>query len=449
MELPEIGGYEVESILGRGGAGVVFKARHLKLNRIVALKMLLAGAFAGPEELGRFRRETEAVAALRHPNVVQLYDAGDISGRPYFTMEYVEGGSLTQSLAGAQQQAQRAAEMVATLASAVQFAHQSGFIHRDLKPGNILLAADGTPKISDFGLARSIAAGPEFTLTGVRLGTPSYMAPEQAMGKTGAVGPAVDIYALGAVLYEMLTGRPPFDGHSAAETVQKVIDEDPAPPSCLNPKIPRDLETICLKCLQKNPSRRYASAQDLADDLHRFLDGKPVLARPVGAVERTMKWARRRPTLATLVVTLLFSVTAAAGTGIWLQHERSSRQAVARYIIENGIPRAYELAGEEKWQDAKRILDNAQQNVVFAESDELSSQIARAEVEVQFAQDLVEAWQATALILSTRFGSAEKEGYETLIAAYEKACRRAASNWIRIRRPRQSRSALHRCAISP
>src|SRR6516164_5739513 len=280
--LPQIPGYEVEAVLGRGGMGVVFKARHLTLKRVVALKMLLAGAYARPEELARFRREAEAVAALRHPNIVQVHDAGDITGRPYFTMECVEGGSLAQSLAGKPQPPRRAAELVATLASAVQFAHKSGFIHRDLKPGNVLLTADGVPKITDFGLVRSIVAGPEVTRSGDFLGTPCYMAPEQARGHASAVGPAADIYALGVVLYEMLAGRPPFEGSTAAETLQKVIGEDPAAPSRLNPKVPPDLDTICLKCLQKSPARRYASAQDLADDLRRFLEGKPVHARPVG-----------------------------------------------------------------------------------------------------------------------------------------------------------------------
>lgn len=406
IELPEIRGYEVESILGRGGAGVVFKARHLKLNRIVALKMLLAGAYAGPEELGRFRREAEAVAALRHPNIVPVYDAGEVTDRPYFTMEYVEGGTLAQSLATGQPPPRRAAELVATLASAVQFAHQSGFIHRDLKPGNILLAREGTPKISDFGLARSIANGPEFTLTGARLGTPSYMAPEQAMGRTSAIGPAVDIYALGAVLYELLTGRPPFDGQSAAETVQRVTTDELAPPSRLNSRVPRDLETICLKCLQKNPSRRYASAQGLADDLHRFLDGKPVLARPIGVLERIMKWVQRRPTLALLTLTLFASLAAAFSIGIWLhqreamllddmqkketlrQMEKSTRQAAAQQAIKTGIHEAYRAAKDERFQDALVILNEARGHIPSADSQEWKERIADVEAEVRFHEQL-------------------------------------------------------------
>ena len=269
-ELPQIPGYEVESILGRGGMGVVYKARQLKLNRSVALKMLIYGAAATPQELARFQREAEAVAALRHPQIVQVYDVGEVNARPYYTMEFVEGGRLAQKLAGAPQPARHAAELVKTLAEAIQAAHDEGIVHRDLKPANILLTANGTPKIADFGLARHFDSGPELTLSGARLGTPSYMAPEQVSGNSRKVGPAADIYALGAILYEMLTGRPPFRAETAVDTERQVTGSDPVPPTRLNPKVPRDLETICLKCLHKAPERRYPSAAALADDLRRF-----------------------------------------------------------------------------------------------------------------------------------------------------------------------------------
>src|SRR4051794_18199295 len=225
--LPAVPGYEVEGVLGRGGMGVVFRARHLRLNRPVALKMLLAGPYAGPHERERFRREAQAVAALRHPNVVQVYDVGEADGRPYFTMELMEGDSLAQRLAGTPQPARQAAALVATLAEAVQAAHQGGVGHRDLKPANILFTADGTPKVTDFGLARRLEGGRGLTLTGVAVGTPSYMAPEQAQGKPGEVGAAADVYALGAILYELLTGRPPFRAETAAETLRQVVSREP------------------------------------------------------------------------------------------------------------------------------------------------------------------------------------------------------------------------------
>jgi hypothetical protein len=302
--------------------GVVFRARHLRLNRLVALKMLLDSAYCEPRERERFQREAEAVAGLRHENIVRVYDVGDHEGRPYFTMEYVEGGSLAQKLAGAPLPTRPAAQLVATLAEAMQVAHQGGVVHRDLKPANVLLTTDGTAKISDFGLARRMAGETALTQSGVPLGTPSYMAPEQARGQTRAIGPAVDVYALGAILYELLTGRPPFQGETSAETLLQVIQQEPVPPVRLNPRVPRGLETICLKCLHKEPGWRYSSARELADDLGRFVRGEPVAARPVGPLERVVKWVRRKPTVAGLsavaalavvvgtVASLLFGVEA-------------------------------------------------------------------------------------------------------------------------------------------
>jgi serine/threonine-protein kinase len=397
-DLPQIPGYEVEAVLARGGMAVVFKARHQRLNRPVALKMLLAGAYAGREELARFRREAEAVAALRHPNIVQVHDAGEVTGRPYFTMEYVEGGTLSHSLAGQPHPPRRAAELAATLASAVQFAHQSGFIHRDLKPANVLLTEEDVPKISDFGLARSIVSGPEVTRSGDFLGTPCYMAPEQARGHAGAVGPAADIYALGAVLYEVLTGRPPLEGETAAETVQKVISEEPAPPSRLNAQVPCDLETICLKCLQKSPARRYASAQDLADDLHRFLDGKPVLARPVGLAERAVKWARRRPAVALLVGALLVLGGATVGTGVWLHQQegkrreaKDQRERQARDAIQTALKRANDLGREERWREALVVLKDAAPHLGDASSPSLAESLRQARSDYRIADRLERA----------------------------------------------------------
>ncbi len=275
-QLPQIAGYDVQTLLGYGGMGVVYKALDLRLNRPVAIKMLLTGTYASPEERERFFREAEVAAGLRHPNIVQVYDVGNHDGRPYFTLEFVEGGTLAQQLGGTPQPVRQAAMLLVTLAKAVEVAHQGGIIHRDLKPANVLLTADGTPKIADFGLARLLEGGAALTLSGAAVGTPSYMAPEQAQGKLRSVGPAIDIYSLGAILYKLLTGRPPFRAETASETEFQVITQEPVPPSRLNARVPRDIETICLKCLEKDPARRYATANELAADLGRFLESKPI-----------------------------------------------------------------------------------------------------------------------------------------------------------------------------
>jgi WD40 repeat protein len=294
-----IGRYEILGLVGRGGAGVVYQAHQLDLDRTVALKMLLAGAHAGPKDLTRFQREAAAIARLKHPSIVQIYDVGQHGGQPYLSLEFVEGGSLAQKIKGTPQPAREAAQLVETLARAVHAAHQCGIIHRDLNPANVLLTADGVPKITDFGLARRLDAETHQTQSGAILGTPSYMSPEQASGKNKEVGPFVDVYALGAILYELLTGRPPFRAETPLDTVLLVLSEEPVlPPRRLLAKIPRDLETICLQCLRKDPSRRYASALDLADDLRSFREGKPIKARPVGMPERIWRWCRRNPSLA-------------------------------------------------------------------------------------------------------------------------------------------------------
>jgi serine/threonine-protein kinase len=328
--LPRVPGYKVEAVLGYGGVGVVYRARQLRLNRPVALKMLLAGPFAQPEERLRFLREAEAVAALRHPHVVQIYDLGDADGRPYFTMELVEGGSLAAKIAGTPQPAGWAASLVATLAGAIHVAHQSGIVHRDLKPGNVLLTADGVPKVTDFGLARRLEDSGSLTLSGAPMGTPSYMAPEQARGDNRAIGPATDVYALGAILYDLLTGRPPFRGETATATLQQVVADEPVPPGRLNPAVPRDLETICLKCLHKEPSRRYASAQALADDLRRFERREPITARPVGPLEKAAKWVRRRPTAAALLAAGLLLLAGVLAAALWYVDDRARLRAEAQ-----------------------------------------------------------------------------------------------------------------------
>lgn len=299
-DLPEIPGYEMQAVLGRGGMGVVYRARHIRLNRSVALKMLLAGSYASQVEWLRFVREAEAVAGLRHPHIVQVYDVGEVDGCPYYTMELVDGGSLAEKACGAPLAVREAAEMLVVLARAVQSAHDGGIVHRDIKPANILLTVEGVPKISDFGLARRVDIEQGLTVTGAKIGTPSYMAPEQISG--GAIGPAVDVFALGALLYEMLTGRPPFRGDSLSETERRLTSEEPESPSRVNKKVPRDLETICLKCLQKAPQQRYGSAAELADDLERFLRYEPIQARPATPLERTARWIRRNPAWSAMIV---------------------------------------------------------------------------------------------------------------------------------------------------
>src|SRR5262245_2738181 len=302
---PGVPGYEVLGELGRGGMGVVYKARQVSLNRVIALKMILAGPHADAEARRRFRAEAEAVARLQHPNIIQVHEHGYSAGHAYLALEYVEGGTRSGKAAGVPQPPAEAARVVETLATAVHYAHGRGFVHRDLKPGNVLVTADGALKITDFGLAKWLhdvpggdaAAAP--TRTGVLVGTPAYMAPEQAAGNRD-IGPATDVYALGVILYQLLTGRVPFQGDSALEVLRQVKEDEPLTPSRLRPGLPRDLETVCLKCLRKEPGQRYASAAELAEDLRRFQAGKPIAARPVGTPERVWRWCRRNPALATL-----------------------------------------------------------------------------------------------------------------------------------------------------
>ena len=292
--VPTVPGYEVLEELGRGGMGVVYKALEVSSKRLVALKLIRDVALAGPQQRARFRIESEAAARMRHANMVQVYEVGEHEGRPYFAMEFVAGGSLDKKLAGQPQPAGQAASLVRTLALAVQHAHVQQVIHRDLKPANILLAEDSTPKIVDFGLAKRLDSdSTAWTQDGAVLGTASYMSPEQAAGRTAEVGAAADVYALGAILYECLTGRPPFQGNSYGQIIDQVLHDEPVPPTRLQSNVPRDLETICLQCLEKEAARRYSGAGKLADDLGQFLEGKPVAAVPPSARERLTRLAAR------------------------------------------------------------------------------------------------------------------------------------------------------------
>ena len=369
-ELPHIPGYEIIDELGTGGMGVVYKARSLQLNRLVALKMVRSGAHAVAEELRRFLAEAEAVARLQHPGIVQIFEIGESGGLPYFALEFINGGSLAHRLHGMAMPADEAARMIETLAHAMHYAHQRNIIHRDLKPANVLLQEEGTtkhtkdtkedrqenqepeegassfrvfrvfrgssllPKVADFGLAKRIDLDDGQTRTGVILGTPSYMAPEQ-VGDAKKVGPAADVYALGSILYECLTGRPPFKAATVTDTLLQVLGDDPLPPRRLQPKVPRDLETICLKCLQKSPDRRYASAASLADDLRRFLDGRPIESRPAGTMERAWKWARRRPAAAALAVVCVTATAALLLLGLLFNAQLAHKLSEIRGLEEN------------------------------------------------------------------------------------------------------------------
>jgi eukaryotic-like serine/threonine-protein kinase len=353
--LPAIAGYEILGELGRGGMGVVYRARQVRLNRPCVLKMILAGAHADAEAALRFLAEAEAVARVQHSNVVQIHHIGEADGLPYFELEYVDGGSLDKALDGTPWPARRAAGLVEALARGVAEAHRLGIVHRDLKPGNVLLAAEGTPKITDFGLAKSLATDSGLTRTDSIMGSPGYMAPEQAAGKAREVGPPADIYALGAILYELLTGRPPFQGTTVLETLEQVKATEPVPPARLVPGLPRDVETVALKCLQKEPARRYDSAAALADDLRRFLDGEPIVARPVPPWERAWRWCRRHPAPAALTAAVVLVAALGLAGILWqwreavrardLASKRAVAEAEARRDAETTLVDMYATSG--------------------------------------------------------------------------------------------------------
>ena len=337
---PLFGDYEIEGELGRGGMGVVFRARQKELNRLVALKML-TGHY-GAEERARFRAEAETAAHLRHTNIVQIYEVGEDDGAPFFSMEYIETGSLADRLRGARLPPREGAELLISVARALHFAHQNGVVHRDMKPANVLLDRDGVPKVTDFGIAKRLTAHKAaLTLSGMVMGTPTYMAPEQAKGTNREVGPAADIYALGAILYEILAGRPPFlpDDSETALTV-RVITEEPVSPAYYQPGIPGDLETICMKCLEKEPRDRYASAAAFAQDLRRFLDDESIMARPPTTLVRAVKWTKRHPWRTSFAVAALFCL----GVGLhwlwqWEFYERPRVEWAQTIEMVNGVAR--------------------------------------------------------------------------------------------------------------
>jgi len=353
----EIPGYEVFGVLGRGAMGVVYQARQVRLKRLVALKMIRSGNHADEAELARFRVEAEAVARLQHPNIVQIYEIGEHQGQPFCSLEFVSGGTLAAHLAGTPQPPRRAATMARTLALAIEAAHQRGIVHRDLKPGNILLAEDGSLKITDFGQTR----------TGSVMGTPAYMAPEQATGLKD-VGPPADVYALGSILYEMLTGQPPFKAASILETLEQVRTREPVSVRLLQPKVPRDLETVCLKCLQKEPRKRYGSADALAQDLDHWLAGKPIQARRTPAWERAYRWVLRNPVVASLAGLM-----------------------AATFIL--GF-----VGVASQWRQTQAALDQAETNLYFqrislADREAQAGNTDRAEVLLDLCQPFLRHWE--------------------------------------------------------
>jgi WD40 repeat protein/predicted Ser/Thr protein kinase len=366
--------------LGRGGMGVVYLARQEGLNRLVCIKVLLSGPWAGEADVKRFLREAEAAASLRHPNIVAIHQLGQADGRHFFTMEYIEGRTLAELVRDAPLSPDRAAGYVRTIAAAVDYAHRQGVLHRDLKPSNVLIDADDRPRITDFGLARRIDAQPggSLTRTGAIVGTPSYMPPEQAAGSAGAVGPRSDVYALGAVLYELVTGRPPFQGETPLETLVQVRTIEPVRPGLLNPRVSTDLETICLKCLEKDPARRYESARAMAEDLGRFLDRRPIRARPIGRARQAARWCRRHPVLTILGAAVLGLATLAAVFAVVTDRAYHSQRTAVAKLSDALSERDQALAARET------ALEDARGQAELARAHLYVSRFARA----------WQAWQA-------------------------------------------------------
>ncbi len=352
-----IGDYELGEEIARGGMGVVYKARQVSLNRTVALKMILAGEFAGPKFVQRFRTEAEAAAKLHHPNIVAIHEIGELEGRHFFSMDYVEGPSLQEAVRREPFSPKRAALCVRALAAAVHYAHQQGVLHRDLKPSNVLLGPADQPMITDFGLAKVLTSDTELTMSGQVLGTPGYLPPEQASGHRGEVGPPSDVYGLGTLLYYLLTSRPPFQAQEVTDVLDQVLNREPVSPRLLNPSAPRDLETICLKCLEKDAARRYPSARELAEDLDRHLAGETILARPVSPPEQAWRWCRRKPALAgalaACVVALLVGVI-----GISWQWRRAEgeAQAARRSLYDSDLLLAQQAFDENNFGRVEQLL---------------------------------------------------------------------------------------------
>jgi len=411
LPLSRVGEYELLREIGRGGMGVVFHARHVRLNRQAALKMILGGSLAAREDLHRFETEAAAAAQLQHPGIVALFDSGTHGDQPYFAMEYVAGASLAQRVQLGPIAPRRAAGYLEAVARAVHYAHTRGIVHRDLKPANVLLDDHDQPKVTDFGLAKMLATDSGQTRTGAVLGTPSYMSPEQAAGRKD-IGPACDVWSLGAILYELLTGRPPFRGETALATLQKVADQEPLPPRVLDSSVDPDLETICLKCLEKDPARRYGSAEELADDLRRLLDGDAIVARRQGIVGRTVKYCRRRPTVAALILvassailSLLLFFIAAAREERTLRDDAEKAQRLAlvreeamRHLLYHAeMRRAQQALEQADVERVRRLLERWQPRAGMKDLRDWEWHFLHARTHGRFVLD-AHAYQASAVV---------------------------------------------------
>jgi tetratricopeptide (TPR) repeat protein/tRNA A-37 threonylcarbamoyl transferase component Bud32 len=388
---PQLGDYELLAEVGRGGMGVVYRARQKSLGRLVALKMIRAPELASADERRRFRNEAETAAGLDHPSIVPVYEVGEHGGQLFFSMKLVEGPSLAERPDRFRDDARDAARLVAEAARAVHHAHQRGVLHRDLKPGNILLDGDGRPHVTDFGLARRVEGDTTVTQSGMLVGTPGYMAPEQAAGKRGAVTTATDVHGLGGLLYALLTGRAPFGAETPLEALAQVTEREAEPPSRVNSLVGRDLETICLKCLQKEPQRRYGSAEAVADDLERWLHGEPIAARRTGAFRRGVKWVRRRPALAALLGVSVLAVLSLLAGGLWYnaklkaaldesQRAKAKAEAISRFVIKDILEQATPGENQRSKQfTVEQALDRAVLKIdgAFPDEPEVEASIRR------------------------------------------------------------------------